>query len=221
MPRLRLVPDGDAEDDSQPVMVPRNDKAIVPIAAGRITRLREHLSAVLSAAGDTASPEGPSSAAPQGFDARVAQTACSLCRGWCCRNGDDTAFLDRQTLARVRRARPGMTAGAILELYRERVPQAGYSRSCIFHGTDGCTLDRALRSDVCNSYFCGGLHSYLRSEDRRAPVVVIAGEGNAMRTSSPLIPSAVTDEITGHEINSENTRRLGRQSARGHKQRRA
>ncbi len=48
---------------------------------------------------------------------------------------------------------------SLLQLYNERVPAAGYAGSCIFHGKRGCTLDRSLRSDVCNSYFCGGLYS--------------------------------------------------------------
>jgi hypothetical protein len=39
MPRKQQVLD----DDSQPVMVPRNDKPLVPVAPERVQRLREHL----------------------------------------------------------------------------------------------------------------------------------------------------------------------------------
>lgn len=177
-------------------MVPRNDKPITVTSAARVARLCEHLSAALSAAGSTADTEYPSLLEPKGFDAHVARTACSLCRGWCCRNGDDHAFLDEKTLARVRRARPDMNASAILDLYRERVPATAYSGSCIFHGRNGCSLEQTLRSEVCNSYFCGGLHSYLTGGDALTPVTVIAGEGREIRTSSMLIPAGGAGRIS-------------------------
>ena len=188
MPRLNFAIDDSADDDGLPVMVPRNQKPVVTTLPERAERLRKHLTAVLCASRSTADPESPPPLEPENFASRVARAACSLCRGWCCRNGGDHAFLDERTLARVRRARPEMNVNAILQLYGERVPAAGYSGSCVFHGKDGCTLDRTLRSDVCNSYFCGGLQGYLASGDARAPVIVIAGEGDDMRTSPVLIP---------------------------------
>lgn len=64
----------------------------------------------------------------------------------------------------------------------------GYEGSCIFHGSQGCTLDRAMRSDVCNAYFCGGLEAYLSAGAAAGPTVVIAGEGRTIRTSRVLLP---------------------------------
>jgi hypothetical protein len=58
----------------------------------------------------------------------------------------------------------------------------------IFHGKQGCTLDRSLRSDVCNSYFCGGLLAYLTGDEVVIPTMVIAGAGDNMRTSPILMP---------------------------------
>ena len=92
----------------------------------------------------------------------MAKAACSLCKGFCCRNGDDDAFLDDRTLAHVRLARLGMTEPA--------------------------TLDRSMRADVCNSYFCGGLGTFLKSRYPATPTVIIAGEGEKMRTSPVLMP---------------------------------
>ena len=174
-----------ADDDSLPVMVPRNDKVLTPTSPERVRRLRQHLSMVLVTMKDdeAASSLRPE---PEGFAARVARTACSLCEGWCCRNGDDDAFLDERTLARVWGTTPEMDAGAVIQHYVERVPAVGYEGSCVFHGKQGCTLDRSLRSDICNSYFCGALHAYVRGRDARAPVVVIAGEGDRMRNSAVL-----------------------------------
>jgi hypothetical protein len=178
------------DDDSLPVMVPRSDKALVAISPERVRRLREHLIEVLRElrtskhSEHSASPMRPE---PTGFAARVARAACSLCKGWCCRNGDDDAFLDDRTLARVRIARPDLDERAVLRLYLERVPAAVYKDSCIFHGKRGCTLDRSLRADVCNSYFCGGLSVYMKTR-AAVPTRVIAGEGDEMRTSPVLVP---------------------------------
>src|SRR5215472_4757263 len=140
-----------ADDDSLPVMVPSNDKAAVPISRERVRRLRKHLIVTLRALRMTKDPEhsvSPLRPEPEGFAARVARTACSLCKGWCCTNGDDHAFLDQGTIARVRRARLPLDARSVLRLYIERVPEGGYEGSWIFHGKHGCTLDRSGGCDV-------------------------------------------------------------------------
>ena len=58
----------------------------------------------------------------------------SHCEG----NGEDTAFLDETTMARVRCARSALDVRAVLRLYVDRVPEVGYEDSCIFHGKQGC-----------------------------------------------------------------------------------
>ena len=180
-----------ADDDSLPVIVPRNDKAAVPISPERVRRLRKHLVEALRALRTVKNPEhsvSPLRPEPEGFAARVARTACSLCKGWCCRNGEDHAFLDEGTMARVRCARRDLDVSAVLRLYVERVPKVGYEDSCIFHGKQGCALDRSLRSDVCNSYFCGGLQVYMADGEAATPTMIIAGVGDKMRTSPILMP---------------------------------
>ena len=91
-------------------------------------------------------------------------------------------------MARVRCARSELDVRAVLQLYVDRVPEVGYEDSCIFHGKQGCTLDRSLRSDVCNNYFCGGLHDYMAGGGAATPTMIIAGVGNKMRTSPILMP---------------------------------
>jgi hypothetical protein len=188
-PRIPRRDHGD--DDNLPVLVPRSDKALVAMSPERVRQLREHLVAILHDLRRAkhlerfASPLRPG---PTGFPALVARAACSLCKGWCCRNGDDDAFLDDTVLARVRLTNPGMTERALLRLYLDRVPSVTYRESCIFHGKRGCTLDRSMRADVCNTYYCGGLGAYMKSGDAPMPTVVIAGEGDKMRTSPVLVP---------------------------------
>jgi hypothetical protein len=187
MPRGRRS----ADEDAAPVMVPRNDKTMVAVSPERVQRLREHLTKELVDLRNAKHPDrlaSPQRPGPTGFPATVARSACCLCKGWCCRNGDDDAFLDDRTLARVRLAKPEITEQALLRLYADRVPAMAYRDSCIFHGKLGCTLDRSMRSDVCNTYYCGGLDAFIKSDAAPAPTVVIAGEGDGMRTSAVLVP---------------------------------
>ena len=110
----RLKPNA-AEDESLPVMVPRNDKAAVPISHERVRRLRKHLVAALSSLRTMKNPKhsvSPLGSEPEGFADRVARAACSLCKGWCCGNGADDGYLDEATMARVRRARFALDARA-------------------------------------------------------------------------------------------------------------
>jgi len=169
-------------------MVPRNDAGLVPRSADRIRQLHRHLVAILlssKAFGDedvpTAAPE------PEGFAARVVSVACSLCKGSCCTSGGNDAFLSESTMTRVRRANPELDIVEVAHLYIQRMPDEGYEESCVFHGRKGCTLDRSLRSDVCNEFFCAGLGTYLKGETA-APVTVIAGEGDDVHTSPDLTP---------------------------------
>jgi hypothetical protein len=69
----------------------------------------------------------------------------------------ENRLLDDRTMARVRLTRPEMNERAVLRLYLDLVPPVAYRDSCIFHGKRGCTLDRSLRSDIYNSYYCGSL----------------------------------------------------------------
>ena len=176
-------------DDAQPVIVPRNAKPLAPVAADRVRRLREHLVEALREARELKFVATPCPPGPSGFVARVAATACGLCKGWCCRDGGDDAYLDDQTMARVRLERPDLDTGAVVRLYSGQVPAIAYEGSCIFHGRQGCALDRSLRADICNTYFCGGLTAYFKDADERLPRVILAGEGGATRSSAVLIPS--------------------------------
>jgi hypothetical protein len=178
------------DDDALPVMVPRNDKPLVEVGPERSRRLREHLFGVLRdlrTAKHLERVATPTRPEPVGFAAKVARAACSLCKGWCCRNGADDAFLDDATLALVRLTNPDMTEHAMLSLYLRRVPPVVSRDSCIFHGKNGCTLDRSLRADVCNTYYCGGLSVFMKT-DMGAPTRVISGDADNMRTSPVLLP---------------------------------
>jgi hypothetical protein len=85
-----------------------------------------------------------------------------------------------------------ITDEAVMRLYLARVPATAYQDSCIFHGKRDCTLDRSMRANVCDTYFCGGLRAYMKEQADPEPTVVLAGEGDKMRTSPVLMPDQRT-----------------------------
>jgi hypothetical protein len=179
------------DDDALPVMVPRNLAPLVPMPPERVRTLAAHIDQELADLKKAKRPErfDPSEALePSGFAARVAQTACALCKGSCCRNGGDHAFLGERALARQRLDHPGIADDALRQLYLDRIPPESYQGSCIFHAPGGCTLDRSMRADICNQYFCGGLTDYLKSGEPPAPTMIFAGEARKIRRSPVLIP---------------------------------
>lgn len=181
--------DGAQAGDSQAVMVPLNTRTLVPMEPERARRLRKHLVQSLRAMRtmkrpvEKASPLRPE---PDGFIGMVARAACSLCRGFCCKGGGEHGYLDERVMARVRQAQPELDARAVLRLYIERLPRTSYAGSCIFHAESGCTLDRSLRSDVCNSYFCTGLGNFVKSGETPSNAMVIATQDGETRSSGVL-----------------------------------
>lgn len=85
--------------------------------------------------------------------------ACATCRGDCCQNGGDRAYLTRQTLKRVMDASPGISLEEVIRAYLDHVPEESYAGSCIYHTEKGCTLPGEKRSDTCNDFFCTGTRS--------------------------------------------------------------
>jgi len=182
--------DGTDPGGSTAVMVPLNTRALAPMEPERVWRLRKHLVQSLRAMRtlkrpvESASPLRPE---PEGFIGQVTREACLLCRGYCCKGGGDHGYLDERVMARVRQARPDLDARAVMRLYVERVPPTHYAGACIFQGEQGCTLDRSLRSDVCNSYFCTGLGNFVKSEQPPATAIVIATQDGVTRMSPVLV----------------------------------
>ena len=186
------VPTEDSEGEGdQAVMVPMIVRKLVRNSPERARRLRKHLVQALRALRTMKDPVGnasPLRPAPEGFAAKVTKTACTMCRGYCCKGGGEHAYLDERVMARVRLAQPELDARAVLRLYLDSVPEVGYDGTCLFHGEKGCTLDRSLRSDVCNSYFCDMLGEFVKKADKATSAIVMAGEGDISRMSHVLTP---------------------------------
>lgn len=178
-----------ARDAITVVTVPAYAGTLAPASRHRIRRLRRHLIEAMRAQREMRRTDQVAlvvAVEPGGFTGTVARTACALCRGWCCSKGGEHAYLDERTMARVRGARPELDARAILRLYVDAAAEPAYADSCVFHGAGGCTLDRSLRSDLCNRYFCNGLAAFVQRGGVQSSVVVTAGEGGQARVSPVL-----------------------------------
>jgi len=94
----------------------------------------------------------------------LAAWACAACGGECCSKGGTHAYLDDDTIHRVARERPRLSRRELAELYTACLPLESFAGSCVFHGAEGCTLPRSLRSDLCNSFYCTPLKRFFRDE---------------------------------------------------------
>lgn len=183
---------GASPEGQQAVMVPAFAGTLAPPVPDRIRRLRRHLVESMRAEREMKHPEraaGPVTSDPAGFVGEVVRAACTLCQGWCCKKGGEHAYLDERTMARVRRARPELDARGIIRLYVEAAASPAFAGSCVFHGAQGCTLDRSLRSEVCNTYFCSGLGALVKQDSPPDSVMIMAAEGQVFRTSPVLTRS--------------------------------
>jgi hypothetical protein len=169
------------------VTVPLQDSPLEPPQRDRIRKLRRHLVEAMRDLREANRPERliqRPAPEPTGFAAEVVRTGCATCRGFCCKGGGEHAYIDERTMARVRRDRPDLDARAVIRCYVDAVAPLSYRGSCLFHGRHGCTLPRALRAELCNSYYCGGLQDFLRRDPQPAEVVIVAAWNGKERTSA-------------------------------------
>lgn len=89
---------------------------------------------------------------------RAESQLCAWCGGRCCRFGSEhDAYLKPAHLRRWQVDHPGSTLADAAAAYAARLPQRHVAGSCLYHGERGCTLDRDMRSEVCNRFACDGL----------------------------------------------------------------
>lgn len=98
----------------------------------------------------------------------VLNAACIACQGDCCLlGGDRQAFLTEGTISCQRWKDPEVTPDALVQAYLSRIPAISTTGSCVYHGPQGCTLDRPLRADICNSFQCRFRRELAEAVDRR------------------------------------------------------
>jgi len=169
------------------VTVPLLDDPLEAPPAARVRALKRHLVQSLRALRVAKRPERliqKATPEPQGFVATVLEAGCATCQGHCCKGGGEHAYIDERTMARVRRDNPAHAASAIIGLYLRRLPPQSYRGSCLFHGPAGCTLDRPLRAELCNAYYCNGLGDFRRLAPVPERVQIVATRNGRERRSA-------------------------------------
>jgi hypothetical protein len=105
----------------------------------------------------------------------ISDQLCALCKGGCCPAGADHAFVSVSTIRRLLDADPALSKEATLDLYLVHVPAEAIEGGCINQTASGCALPRAIRSDVCNGYYCEPLRLFQQDmADRQPPDQVLA-----------------------------------------------
>lgn len=168
-------------------VLPAQSRPLVPQEPGRRMLLRERLVEIVGTADDD--PDGPTGdPAGTGDEDALTRAACTACRGHCCKYGEDHAFIRPATLRRYHREHPELTSAQVVDAYVALVPARSVAGSCVFHGREGCTLPRRMRSDVCNRYVCDDLervHLAVASAPApKPPVLAVCFEdGHPARTA--------------------------------------
>lgn len=180
----------DAEPETRALVgieVPGQRERLVPPSSARVRALKRHL---IEAIRDLVGARRPErliqkrGAEPEPALGAVLAGVCGHCGGSCCMAGGTHAFIDDRTLARVRAERPAMGARAMIGAYVRSMAPLAYDGSCVFHGPAGCTLERGLRAELCNAYYCNGLQEVMRTGLRPAQGVIVrthAGEEAILR----------------------------------------
>src|SRR5579862_7853474 len=183
---IRLRESRAVPGDGLTAILPADDRPILPQDPARRTLFAERLSGLMEDAaadpdGPTGDPPYPEASANAGDT--LARAACASCRGLCCKHGELHAFMRPATLRRYLKLHPAQTPERALATYLSYIPAESAAGSCIYHGRQGCTLPRAMRSDVCNRFFCDDLERLQKSVgagETPPPIVAVGFDGERL-----------------------------------------
>ena len=149
-----------------PAVVPAAERPVTCLPPERRAALGDHLVQLIAEAQEkrNGSPGGRQGdgtpAVPADADSKpppILEDACATCQGYCCVRGGDRAYLDVETILRYRDEHPELQAPKVLAGFLSRVQESTCEDSCVYHGENGCSLPRHMRSTTCNGFECRGL----------------------------------------------------------------
>ncbi|MCB1771737.1 MAG: hypothetical protein KDJ31_18875 [Candidatus Competibacteraceae bacterium] len=200
------IPD---EESFRLTVVPASLSQIIRLPAQRRREFRNYLKELIDKAFIRPIPPAvdPGQTAPlSDEDARLQAAsgqACACCRGSCCQGGGFThAYLEIATIQRYRTAHPNQRPRGVLAAYMNYVGDETAEGSCVYHQTDGCSLPKEMRADICNDFYCGGLQDFRQSVMADSPVrgfFVAATEDTIHRAAlvhenqALMVPAPTTD----------------------------
>ncbi len=148
--------------------LPANERNVVPLPEERRAAFATNIRAAIDRALDD--PDRPVPESPEDSEAQapLIRGACSACRGSCCTQGGEHAFLYPDHFRRFLRNHPERSRDELVADYLARVPAESVQDSCVYHRDTGCALPRELRANLCNSFLCGDLTELLEARSRQA-----------------------------------------------------
>lgn len=178
---------GQNATDFRIAAVPYNDKPLAPLPELRRESLVAHLVEV--ARDGFAGPVPPDAnahserQATEPAESKATDAACATCLGDCCKAGGPTwGFITVAEAHRFRSRAPDQTPEDFVAHYLSHVPTESVEDNCVFQGSNGCTLEREDRANLCNAFLCRGLRrlSADADADKGASIAIIAqSEGRA------------------------------------------
>ena len=159
-------------------ILPSNDRRVANLPEKRVRGFRDRLMRVISEA-VVSDREDNSSDSIEKEEADASQVnilsqACATCRGHCCSQGADHAFINVETIHRYQRMHPRQRPRDILQVYLSCLGKKTYRDSCVYHTAEGCGLPRHMRSQLCNDFFCRGLNQLVSQLGERSNQRVFA-----------------------------------------------
>ena len=163
--------------DVRPADLPACDRPLTPLPPARRAaleaKLRELVATALPAPAGAEASEPSTDVTGEAFEG-IVRSGCELCRGSCCTNGGEHAYLSDKTLQRYAGAHPGISPEQVVAGYLAHVEPVTTEGSCVYHASAGCSLPRELRSDTCNHFLCTGMRNLVSSLRRERPATVLA-----------------------------------------------
>jgi len=215
------------------LLLPSGPDKIVNLSKKRITQYTHHLYKVISSTfsgSDVKKSETGNSAELKQTQQRIKQHSvigklnvqfCTTCRGGCCAQGNEEAYIEDATIRRIRRIKPTMRPRDILEVYLSALSPKVIKESCINHTINGCGLDREFRSGVCNRFYYAPLLAYFKKytaepDEILGALVINRKEGvlgNPNSLKNPIVSVSIveSDQI----IMVKSRRGLGRDAIAG------
>ena len=96
----------------------------------------------------------------------IAMQACISCRGSCCSNGGNQAYLTKDTMRAYFANHPDHGVDDAVATYMSHVGTHTFTSRCVYQREHGCSLTRDLRSTTCNNFFCDGLRNFFHETDK-------------------------------------------------------
>ena len=165
-------------DTYEAIPIPYNRLGTMPLPDARRDAFRAHLTRKLSEAleriRDGATERTPPALRrfpnPSPSMSAVLQVACGTCRGKCCSNGGEHAYITVDTMLGYFEQHPHETLDEVVERYMGLLPDETMEVGCVYQHAKGCSLPRAMRSETCNTFFCESLVELQLNRDPDAPV---------------------------------------------------